>query len=203
VDRYRRPHRRVHALALAAAAACLACGNGPLDAASKTSYATDFNFAFDNADSTVVQNHSLSVTGFLVITVEGTSLEFDGSYVYLHYPAGAGTMRGAIDLSGNITMTQFGDPGAALGATLAFLQNNWPNCDFTRATPLPYSGSANDGALTLTGGLTVPCTYTINQQQTTLLTTMTEVVAGGQTGGSPSGETIGVTPLGRPTSTRF
>lgn len=203
MDRRRRPRLRANALALAAAAWCVACGKGPLDAPSKTSYNTDFNFTFDNADTTVAQNHSLSVNGFLVITVEGTSLEFDGSYTYVRHPAGAGTLTGAIGQSGNITLTQFGDPGAALGATLAFLQNNWPNCDFTRATPLPYSGSAGDGALTLTGGLTVPCTYTVNQHQTTLLTTMTEVAAGGQTGGNPSAESAGITPLASSTSTRF
>jgi hypothetical protein len=102
--------------------------------------------------------------------------------VYIGYPAGAGTMTGAIDQSGNVTLTQFGDPGKAFGATLAFLHNNWPNCDFTQATPLPYSGSAGGGLVSLTGGLTVPCTYVVNHSQTTRLTTMTELVHGEQTG---------------------
>jgi hypothetical protein len=177
----RRPYRLANALGMAAAVACAACGKGPLDAASKSSYNTGFNFTFDNGDTSLSQNPSLAVPGSLVITVEGTSLAFKGSYVYIGYPAGAGTMTGTIDQSGNITLTQFGDPAKAFGATLAFLRNNWPNCDFTQATPLPYSGSAGGGLVAMTGGLTVPCTYVMSHSQTTRLTTMTEVVHGQQT----------------------
>jgi hypothetical protein len=48
---------------------------------------------------------------------------------------------------------------------------------------LPYSGSASVGLLSLTGGLTDPCTYVVNNRQTTALTTMTETEDGKQARG--------------------
>jgi hypothetical protein len=178
----RRRWSRLHTTVVAVATilTCAGCATGPLNSPSETSYHTGFSFSFDNGDSATTQNTALGVTGDLAVTVEGTSLRIRGTFVYIGYPAGAGTLAGAIDTSGNVTITQFGDPGSALGATRAFLHNTWPNCDFTQAVPLPYSGSAGSGLVNLKGGLTVPCTYRVNQRDTTLQTTMTENVSGNQ-----------------------
>ena len=43
----RRPYRLANVLAVAAAAASAACGKGPLDVASQSSYNTGFIFTFD------------------------------------------------------------------------------------------------------------------------------------------------------------
>lgn len=180
MNRRRRSSLHTTVVAVATILTCSGCATGPLDSPSETSYHTSFSFSFDNADPATTQNATLTATGDLAVTVEGTSLRINGTFVYIGYPAGAGTLAGAIDTSGTVTITQFGDPGSALGATHAFLHNTWPNCDFTQAAPLPYSGSAGSGLVSLKGGLTVPCTYRVNQRDTTLQTTMTENVSGNQ-----------------------
>jgi hypothetical protein len=185
MNRRRGSHLHTTVVAIATILTCLGCATGPLNSPSETSYDTNFSFSFDNADPATTQNAAVTANGDLAVTVEGTSLRIKGTFVYIGYPAGAGTLAGAIDTTGNVTITQFGDPGSALGATRAFLHNTWPNCDFTQAAPLPYSGSADSGLVTLQGGLTVPCTYRVNQRDTTLQTTMTENVKGIQQGPPP------------------
>jgi hypothetical protein len=163
-------------LAMAAALACAACGTGPLNAPTTATYDAAFFFTFTSSDTTAPQNRSLSVTGGMILTVKGTSGILEGNYAYAKRPAGNGTIGGTLSPTDAITITQFGDPGSALGATTQFLHNNWPNCDFTQAQPVPFSGSLTDGIISLTGGLTAPCTYTINQQPVTLQTKMIETV---------------------------
>ena len=162
---------------MAAAIACAACSTSPLDAPTTATWSGTFSFAFTSSDTTTAQNHRLPVEGAMVLTLKGTDGILEGRYAYNSYPAGAGTIGGTLSPSGAIAITQFGDPGSALGATMQFLHNNWPNCDFTQAQPAPFTGSLIDNDISLTGGLTVPCTYTIDQQEVTLQTTMIETVA--------------------------
>lgn len=162
---------------MAAALTCAACGTGPLDAPTTATYAGTFTFVFTSSDTTAAQNHVLSVVGSMILTLKGTDGVLTGKYAYSNFPAGTGTLGGSLSSSGAIAITQFGDPGSALGATVQFLHNNWPNCDFTQAQPVPFSGTLANTNIRLTGGLTVPCTYTIDAQQVTLQTRMAETVA--------------------------
>jgi hypothetical protein len=164
-------------LAMAAALACAACSTGPLDAPTTATYEGTFTFVFTSSDTTAPQNHLLSVVGSMILTLEGTNGILEGKYAYSGFPAGSGTMGGHLSPNDSIAITQFGDPGSALGATMQFLHNNWPTCDFTQAQPAPFSGSLVNNNISLAGGLTVPCTYTINEQQVTLQTKMVERVA--------------------------
>jgi hypothetical protein len=176
MDGRRCPRVSTTILAMAAAFACAACSAGPLNAPTTATYDATFAFAFTSSDTTVSQNPSLTVTGSMILTFKGTGGTLHGNYGYAKFPAGAGTIGGTLSPSGAIAITQFGDPGSALGATMQFLQNNWPNCDFTQAQPAPFTGSLAGNDISVTGGLTVPCTYTINQQQVTLQSRMVEVM---------------------------
>ena len=83
---------RLHTTAVAVATilTCSGCATGPLNSPSETSYHTIlFGFSFDNADPATTQNAPLGVTGDLAVTVEGTSLRINGTFVYIGYPAGA------------------------------------------------------------------------------------------------------------------
>ncbi len=173
------------AMLVPAAATGIGCGTGVVAPPSTATYTYDaaFSFQFENSDSAATQNATLSVTGGMILTLDRTNGEFHGTYSYDGYPAGKGTLAGTVNADGTVAVTQFGDPDKMLGATLQFLHNNWPNCDFTRAQAMPFSGTVVDGGLSAIGGLKVPCSYSVNQQQITLPTTMIEAVAAGEVPG--------------------
>ncbi len=181
------PRARTTILAMAAALACAACSTGPLNAPTTATYSGTFTFVFTASDTAAPKIHALSVIGSMILTLEGTDGVLDGKYAYSNFPAGSGSIGGSLSPGGAIVITQFGDPGSALGATMQFLHNNWPNCDFTQAEAAPYTGSLANTNIRLTGSLTVPCAYTINAQQVTLQTKIVETVAlsPAQVGGGP------------------
>jgi hypothetical protein len=161
---------------MAAAFVCMGCGTGPVSAPTIITYATTFSFAFSGPDSASSQNPPLLERGLMILTLADNEGHIHGTYSYTGDSAHSGTFAGTVAEGGAISLAQFGDPNEALGATLAFLHDNWQNCDFTQAQSTGFTGSAANGELAITGALTVPCTYTVNQQQVTLPTTMTETV---------------------------
>ncbi len=145
-------------------------------------YDAAFSFQFENSDSAATQNPTLSVTGGMTPPLIARMASSTARILTTGIPL-ANTLAGTVNADGTVAVTQFGDPDKMLGATLQFLHNNWPNCDFTRAQAMPFSGTVVDGDLSAIGGLKVPCSYSVNQQQITLPTTMIEAVAAGKVPG--------------------
>jgi hypothetical protein len=164
-------------------AACIGCGTDPVSPSTTVTYDAAFSFAFESSDSASPQNPALSLTGEIILALNEANGEFDGTYSYDGHPAGTGTLAGTVGADGTITLTQFGDPNRVLGATLQFLRNNWPNCDFTQVRVIPFSGSVFGGVISGTSGLKVPCSYSVNQKQIMLPTTMIQAIAASPTAG--------------------
>ena len=131
---------------------------------------------FTSPDSASSQNPPVLERGVMILTLDDNEGHIHGTYSYLGDSAHSGTFAGTVAKGGAISLTQFGDPNESLGATSAFLHDNWQNCDFTQAQSTGFMGSAANGELAITGALTVPCTYTVDQQLVTRPTTMTETV---------------------------
>jgi hypothetical protein len=153
----------------------MACGlTNPLGAPAQT-FGAGFAFTFDNSDST--QNATTIENGVMKLRFPGSTGAFVGRYIYAGAPGDSGSIAGMINTDSTIAITQFGDPGQSLGASIVFYQSKWPNCDFTHATGIPFSGISRREVWILTGGVTASCTYTTNGRQVAIPTTVAETVS--------------------------
>jgi hypothetical protein len=138
-------------------------------------YSATFSLTFDNAAQT--QNGTLVIPGSIVIGRPASDGSFVGNYVYSGGATGSGTISGAIDRQGNVTIVEFGDPNEPPIFEQAFLSATWPNCDFSQAVGNGMTGSLAPNTLSLAGSLDFPCTYTNGGQPTQFATTLSEQVA--------------------------
>jgi hypothetical protein len=185
------PSARVIATAttlLALAGGALGCATGPISSPQTITYRASFAFTFANSDTASHQNGTTTNGGGLILTLHDNKGNFVANYVFT---GDSGTMAGVVQLGGAMSLTQFGDPNKALGATQKYLGKTWPNCDFTQAVAMPFTGDAVSGVITLHGGLTVPCTYTVGDQQITVPTTLSETVSATQISIGPGPTTSG------------
>ena len=172
--------RRAAAIAAAAMVmgtlACLGRALDPLAKSTTVNYDSAVSFQFDNGDSSSNQNPSLSLFGEMALAINDANGDTHGTYSYDDHPSGSGTITGTVAADGTISIRQFGDPDRTLGATLLFLHNNWPNCDFAHAGPMQFNASVYAGDISLAGTLTAPCTYMVRGKRVTMLTTMIEAL---------------------------
>jgi hypothetical protein len=171
-------------------AGTLGCRDHALDPLIKVTtlpYDLAVSFQFNNGDSTSKQNPYLSVLGEMTFVINDGNGDVHGTYSYEDHPNASGTFTGSISPDGTITVRQFGDPNRKLGATQRFLYNNWPNCDFARATPMQFNAFLDQGIVSLVGTLTVPCTYMVDRKRVTVATTMIEALNAG-----PAADTSGM-----------
>jgi len=142
------------------AALFTACGSGstgPSYPALGGSYASTSTLTFSNAAA--IQNGALS--GSLTITLSSADSHgnFTGSYVYGGGATGSGPIAGTERSDGGITITQFGS--ANVYEDLQYLQNAWPNCDFSQAASSGESGQIAGSTLSFGGTLDFPCAYQV------------------------------------------
>lgn len=170
--------RRVYVAALAALVAGGGCQNltGGGDASLAGTYETFFNFSA-SAPSIGATDTIPQALGTLSLGAPASDGSFSGSFV-IQNDGGSGTISGVLAGDGGISISHFGDPGQAPLQALAYLESVLPACDFTQAVSGVMNGAESDGALALTGGLTLPCEWNTANGAVIAPTTITVDVSG-------------------------
>lgn len=104
---------------------------------------------------------------------------FSGSFT-INSGGGSGTVAGTMATGGSVTITHFGDPNLTPLQAVAFLQAAMPSCNFTQAVSGVMGGAVESGNLALTGGLTLPCSWTDGDSTVVVPTVVTVQVSGSQ-----------------------
>jgi hypothetical protein len=112
------------------AAFLLACGgdsNGPSAVLLAGQYDSDLFVAFSNA----FEQQQGSESGAISLSAQNWAGDFAGSYVL--QDGSSGTIAGNVRADGGITISQFGNANVSPLASLLFLQNAYPNCNWPTA----------------------------------------------------------------------
>ncbi len=142
--------------------------------------------SYDVFFQTTMTASSISGTATLPQTLGTISLgapasdgSFSGSFT-INSGGGSGTVIGTMATGGSVTITHFGDPGLTPLQAVSFLQAAMPSCDFTQAVSEAMGGAVENGNIALTGGLTMPCSWTSGDSTVVVPTVVTVQVSGSQ-----------------------
>jgi hypothetical protein len=163
------------ALSVIVLAACSGGGGGATGPI-YPSLAGTYSTAFSTTASSIYGTQTLSLTpGSITLGSPNSAGDFAGSYI----DAGStGTIDGFENTAGDITITHFGDPNQSPLLTAQFLVAQYPQCDFSQATTTGLTGTIIGSALTLSGGITLPCLWTVNGVAVAATTTLGVQVSG-------------------------
>jgi hypothetical protein len=108
-------------------------------------------------------------TASITLNAPDASGHFTGTYVQ---DTSTGPIAGNVHANGSINISQFGPAAAVPLEGLAYLQENYSQgnyaCNFSSATTGGMSGTVNGAALTLTGGISMPCSWLASGYETYL-----------------------------------
>ncbi len=164
-----------------AALAAAACSN-LTDSSGVSAAAGSYDTFFSTTMSAPTINGSATLPQTLGTVSLGTPASdgtFSGSFT-INSNGGSGTVAGTMSTGGAVTISHFGDPALSPLASVAFLETLMPSCDFTQAVSGAMSGAVQNGNLALTGGLTLPCSWT-NGDSTVIVPTVVTVQVSGTT----------------------
>lgn len=167
--------------AMVAALAAAACSNLTNSSGVATT-AGSYNTVFSTTMSAPTINGTATLPQTLGTVALGTPASdgtFSGSFT-INSNGGSGTVDGTVATGGTVTISHFGDPNLSPLASVAFLEALMPSCDFTQAVSGAMSGVEQTGNLALTGGLTLPCSWTNGDSTVVAPTIVTVQVSGSQ-----------------------
>ena len=169
-------YRYVGAMAAALASACSSStGSGSAAAGSyDVFFQTTMSAASINGSATLPQT-----LGSLSLGTPDGNGAFSGSFA-INGNGGTGTIEGTMASDGSVTITHFGDPNLTPLQAVTFLEAAMPSCDFTQAVSAAMGGAVENGNVALTGGLTLPCSWTSGGSTVVVPTVVTVQVSGSQ-----------------------
>ncbi|HKT06308.1 MAG TPA: hypothetical protein VJR24_00310 [Gemmatimonadaceae bacterium] len=169
-------YRYVGILAAALAAGCsnLTDSSGAVAGSYDVFFETTMTASSINGSATLPQT-----LGTVSLGTPASDGSFSGSFT-INGGGGTGTVAGTMATGGSVTITHFGDPGLTPLQAVAFLEAAMPSCDFTQAVSEAMGGAVQNGNLALTGGLTMPCSWTDGDSTVVVPTVVTVQVSGSQ-----------------------
>lgn len=169
-------YRYVGILAAALAAGCsnLTDSSGAVAGSYDVFFQTTMTASSINGSATLPQ-----ALGTVSLGTPASDGSFSGSFT-INGGGGTGTVAGTMATGGSVTITHFGDPGLTPLQAVAFLKAAMPSCDFTQAVSEAMGGAVQNGNLALTGGLTMPCSWTDGDSTVVVPTVVTVQVSGSQ-----------------------
>ena len=169
-------YRCVGVLAAALGAACSSTtgSSGAVAGSYDVFFETTMSAASINGSATLPQT-----LGTLSLGAPDGGGAFSGSFA-INGNGGTGTVAGTMSSDGSVAITHFGDANLTPLQAVSFLEAAMPSCDFTQAVSGAMGGAVENGDIALSGGLTLPCSWTTGDSAVVVPTVVTVQVSGSQ-----------------------